>query len=190
MFRRASSLVTAALLFATAACNNPAPQKAELERMARSMQSMGEPVKFETLQEYLPSAEFLKQDGWQKTEMTGMALSVPVKGSQAQVTIRKGDTEIVVDIIDTVFNQALYAPVAAFLASGFSVKNDTGHKKAITIQNQPAFEEWALTDRRASITVLVGERFLVHLQGKGFSGTDPVKAVASQINMAKLATLK
>ncbi len=190
MLSNVSRYIAAALLIAVSACSKPAPKKADLESMARSMQSMGEPVKFQTLQEFLPSDAFLKQDGWEKTELTGMALSVPVKGSQAQVTIRKGGTEIVIDIVDTVFNQSLYAPVAAFLASGFAVTNEQGYKKAITIQSQPAFEEWALTDRRASITVLVGERFLVHLQGKGFNGTDPVKAVASQINMSKLATLK
>lgn len=177
-------------LVTVSACSKPAPKKADLQRMATALQSGVEPVSFQTLQEFLPSSEFLASDGWQKNGMSGMALAEPVRGSQAQLTIRKGDTKIVIDIIDTVFNQSIYAPVATFLAQGFSTNDEIGYKKAITIQNQPAFEEWARTDRHAGITVLVGKRFLVHLQGTGFSSTDPVKAIAGQINMAKLAALK
>lgn len=183
------SLVVVALVGA-AACSKPAPKKPDFQRMATAVQSGLEPIKFETLQTFLPSDDFIKKDGWQKKEMTGMALSEPVRGSQAQLTIRKGDAQIVIDIIDTLFNQALYAPVAAFLAQGFSVTDEIGYKKAIAIQGEPAFEEWARSERRAAITVLVGKRFLVHLQGTGFNSTDPVKAVAGQINIAKLAAVK
>lgn len=189
MPRSFHSLVIVALVSA-AACSKPAPKKADLQRLATSLQTGADPVKFEVLQEFLPPNDFIVSDGWQKKDMTGMALAEPIRGSQAQLTMRKGDASVVIDIIDTVFNQSLYAPVAAFLADGFAVKDEIGYKKAITIQGQPAFEEWARADRHAGITVLVGKRFLVHLQGTGFSSAEPLKTIAAQINMAKLALLK
>ena len=182
-----SRVFIVALLACSMACGSKKddPTKSNLA----AFQS-GEPVKFETLQGFLPDDGYLTREGWHKSDLTGMALTVPIRGAQASVTLRKDNAEVVVDIIDTVFNQSLYAPVAAFLAEGFEAKDAKGYKRSITIQNQPAFEEWTSADRTAGLTVLVGKRYLVHLQATGLPSTDGVKAIASQINMAKLADLK
>lgn len=186
-----SSMLRALIVLAvvsTTACGSSSKSAATASNIA-AFQS-GDPVKFEVLQGFLPSDEFIIKDGWQKSDMTGMALTVPIRGSQAALTLRKGDVEVVIDIIDTVFNQSLYAPVAAFLADGFATNDARGYKKAITFQNQPAFEEFTSADRTGGITVLVGKRYLVHLQGTGIGSTDIVMSVASQMNLTKLAELK
>ena len=180
--------LVALALVVVAACGSSSQSAATASNVA-AFQS-GDPVKFEVLQGFLPADEFLTREGLQKSDMTGMALTVPIRGSQASLTLRKGDVEVVVDIIDTVFNQSLYAPVAAFLAEGFSTKDDRGYKKAVTFQNQPAFEEFTSAERTGGLTILVGKRYLVHLQGTGIASTDIVRAVASQINLTKLADLK
>jgi len=163
---------------------------AQVEKKVAEMQALGDPVKFESLQQFLPSNEAIAKDGWQKSDLTGMALSVPIKGAQASLTLKKADAHIVINIIDTVFNQSLFAPVASFLAETFSTSDADGYKKATTMQGFQAFEEWSTKDRTAGITVLVGKRFLIHLQGTGLNSTDPVKAIASHINMTTLADLK
>ena len=56
------------------------------------MQS-GDPVKFEILETFLPGDDFVTKNGWQKRDLTGMALTVPIRGSQASLTLRKDGVE-------------------------------------------------------------------------------------------------
>lgn len=180
-----------AVALALAGCGKtPEPTNANLIEAAKQLQSDGEPVSFETLQTFMPSNESLTADGWQKTDMTGMALSVPIKGAKASMTIRKADAEITIDIVDTVFNQSVYAPVAAFLAEGFKESSPNSFKQSIRFQEQPAFEEWTQKNQTATLTVLAGRRYLVVVTGKGLNSTAPVKSVATWIDMTKLAGLK
>lgn len=152
---------------------------------AAAMQSAGEPVNFEVLKPLLPV-----MSGWEKKEVTGMMLAVPLKGAQVSERLVNGNAEVVVDIIDTVFNQSLYAPVAAFMEKDFSSSDANGYKRAITFQNEPAFQEWSSKDQTGGLTVLAGKRFLVHLRGKGLNSIEPLLGIASQINIAQLAALK
>lgn len=185
-----SLVVTVVVALAISGCHAANSKKADVVETAKSLQSSDEPVKFEALQGFLPSTDAIATAGWEKREMSGMALSVPIKGSQASITLKKGDAEVVVDIIDTVFNPSLYAPVAAYLSNGFSAKDANGYKKAVTVAGQPAFEEWNKTDRTAGLTVIVGKRFLMHVLGTGVDSTEPATFMAGQIDMARLAALK
>ena len=170
------------------------PKKGEAQtavpKVVNQLQAGTDPVKFDALQAFLPTDDFILKDGWRKSDMTGFMLAEPMKGAQASLTLKKPGAEVVINIVDTVFSQSLFAPIATFLADGFSERNATGFKTRITFQGFPAFEEWTSTERVAGLTVLVGQRFLVHLQGTSMNGTDPLKAVASQINMTGLARLK
>ncbi|MBP8273201.1 MAG: hypothetical protein KAY59_02165 [Acidobacteria bacterium] len=170
--------------------SSDAKTKEDIATMAKMLQSNGEPVKFEALQAFLPTDADITKNGWQKFEVTGMALAEPIKGAKAAMTLKKNDSELVVDIVDTVFNQSLFAPVAAFLADGFTDENANGFKRSIKFQDQPAFEEWTSRDRVANLTILVGKRYLVHLQATNVGSTEPVKSVAAWINLTKLADLK
>lgn len=187
-------LLAPALILCTvvAGCSasSDATKKEDLVTAAKMLQSGGEPVKFEALQAFLPSDADITKNGWQKFEVTGMALAEPIKGAKAAMTLKKDGSELVVDIVDTVFNQSLFAPVAAFLVDGFKEENANGFKRSITFQDQPAFEEWTSRDRVANLTILVGKRYLVHLQATNVGSTEPVKSVAAWINLTKLADLK
>lgn len=148
------------------------------------MQS-GEPVKFESLQALMPEVA-----GWDKGEATGMSLSVPFKGAQASMTLKKGDDEISIEIVDTVFNQMMYAPLALYLSAGFSTSDENGYKKGLTISGQPSFEEWDKNAKTGSVTMIVGKRFIVHVQTTAVDNTELAKSVANRIDTAKLAALK
>ena len=189
MLRRTKLAALAGALAVTVASCSQTEQKPTLKDAA-ALQSSAEPVKFEALQGFLPGTDAIATAGWEKKDMTGMALTVPMKGSQASMTLKKGESEVVVDIIDTVFNQALYAPVAAYLGKGFYQSTGNGYKKAVSIGGQPAFEEWNKKDRTGGVTVLVGKRFLVHVLGTDVDSMEPVTFVAGQIDLTRLAALK
>ena len=84
----------------------------------------------------------------------------------------------------------MYAPVAAYLSTGFSVTDENVYKKGLTIAGQPAFEEWDKNAKTGSVTMIVGKRFLLHVQTTGVDNTDLAKSVATRIDTAKLAALK
>ena len=130
-----------------------------LFRSAVSAVQSGTPVPFESLQALLPTVP-----GWTRGEMTGMVLSVPMRGTQASLTLSRGDARMSIEIIDTVFNQTLYAPVVAYLTEGFQTTTDDGTKRAAKVQDQPALEEFTQDSQTAALTVLVGKRFLVPRQ--------------------------
>ena len=182
--RSTLSILIAAI--AIAGCSAKAPDKATVASQAAAMQSTGiEPVNFEVLRPLLPIVS-----GWEKKEVTGMMLAVPLKGAQVSERLVNGDSEVVVDIIDTVFNQSLYEPIAAFLEQNFSATDTDGYKRAMPFQGQPGFQEWSNKDRTGGLTVLVGKRFLVHLQGKRINSIEPLLGIAGQINIAQLAAIK
>jgi hypothetical protein len=191
-------LLLAATIATSSACGSPRPPgrrpkpdaQTAVPKVVNELQAKTEPVRFDVLQSQLPSDDYLKAEGWQKSDMTGFMLAEPMKGAQASITLKKAGTQVVINIIDTVFSQSLFAPIATFLADGYSEKDDNGFKTGIKIQGFPAFEEWTRQDRSAGLTVLVGQRFLVHLQGTAMNSTDPLKALASQINMVRLSALK
>jgi hypothetical protein len=145
----------------------------------------GTPVPFESLQALLPTVP-----GWTRGEMTGMVLSVPMRGTQASLTLSRGDARMSIEIIDTVFNQTLYAPVVAYLTEGFQTTTDDGTKRAAKVQDQPALEEFTQDSQTAALTVLVGKRFLVHVETTGVSDMTSARIAAAGIDMAKLAALK
>lgn len=186
---RFSTVVIVAAL-AVSGCGSPDSKKGDVAETAKRLQSSDEPVKFEALQAFLPGTDAIATAGWEKKDMTGMTLTVPMKGSQASMTLKKGEAEVVIDIIDTVFNQSLYAPVAAYLGNGFYASTGNGYKKAVTVGGQPAFEEWNSKDRTSALTVLVGKRFLVHVLGTNVDSVEPVTFVAGQIDFTRLASLK
>jgi len=186
---RFTALVIAAAL-AVSGCGWLDSKKGDAADTAKLLQSSDAPVKYEALQAFLPGTDAIATAGWQKTEMTGMALTVPMKGSKASMTLKKDETEVVIDIIDTVFNQSLYAPVAAYLGKGYYSSSGNDYKKAVTVGGQPAFEEWNSKDRTGALTVLVGKRFLVHVLGTNVDSVEPVTFVAGQIDLTRLASLK
>lgn len=175
-------LLVAVALIAASACAGPASDATPAA--TASALHTGTPVPFEALQALLPTVP-----GWTRGEMTGMVLSVPLRGTQASLQLTRGDAAMSIEIIDTVFNQALYAPVAAYLADGFTSSTDGDTTRAVKVQGQPAFEQFTRDGQTAAVTVLVGQRFLVRVQTTGVPDMTSARGAADAIDMAKLAAL-
>ena len=142
-------------------------------------------VEFERLKELLPEI-----DGWTRSELMGEQLTTPVTYARAEAVYRKDDSRIELVITDSALSQMLLAPVAIFLAPGYSERSDDGFRRAVKIGGQPAMEQWNSGSRRAAVTALVGGRYLVHAEGDDVSGVGPVVAAVENVNLSRLAALK
>ncbi|HOQ60607.1 MAG TPA: hypothetical protein PLN93_07240 [Vicinamibacterales bacterium] len=163
-----------------------------MQEFARAMESMQkspdgkayEPVSFRSLIELLPDVP-----GWEKEEPEGESTTAPVRFSQASAGYTKGDARIEVKIVDTAMSRLLTMPYQMFLAAGYSKESTSGYEKAVKVKGQPGWEKWNSESKTAELGVIVGERFLVTVEGSGADIKD-AQAVAGRLDMAKLAALK
>jgi len=143
-----------------------------------------EPVSFRSLVELLPDVP-----GWEKEKPEGESMTSPVRFSQASTAYTKGDARIELKIVDTAMSKLLTMPYQMFLASGYSKESMDGYEKAVKVNGQPGWEKWNNESKDAELGTIVGERFLVTVEGSGADIKD-VQAVAGRLDMAKLAALK
>lgn len=164
--------------------------------MAKAMQGMAtalgggdgktvQPVSFQSLQTALPTLS-----GWEMGEPKGERMTSPVAFSQSEARYTKGDSQIEVKIVDTGFAQLLVAPVSMMMAMGFSKESTDGYEKSVTVSGNPAFEKWEKGSKHGELTVFVGKRFLLTVEGDELADTKPLHAVVGQMDLGKLAALK
>ena len=163
---------------AVAVEKTPAPLNAQLNQSAKS-------VAFEELVALLPEAA-----GWTRSKPRGEQITMGVEMSRAEAEYDKGDSSIDLDITDSAFNQVLLAPLATYLAKGYSERSNEGYRKAAPIGGHPALETWNSDSRRAEVTVVVGNRFVVQAVGHNVDGAGPVRALAQAVDFGRLAALK
>jgi hypothetical protein len=144
-----------------------------------------EPVSFRELIALLPSV-----DGWEQEKPTGERMTSPVGFSQAEARYSKGDASITVKITDSGFNQLLLTPYAMFLAAGYERESSDGHEKSTKVNGQPGWEKWNSESRDGEVNALVGNRFLVTIDGHGIEDVKQLHDVAGRMDMNRLAGLK
>jgi hypothetical protein len=156
-----------------------------MEQMQQSPDGKAyEPVSFKQLQDFFPDVS-----GWEKEKPTGESMTAPVKFSQAETAYTQGDARIEVKIVDTAMSRMLTMPYQMFLMTGYQKETDTGYEKAAKVGGNPGWEKWDSEAKRAELGAIVGQRFLVTVEG---SGTDvkTVQGVIGKMDLGKLAGLK
>jgi hypothetical protein len=156
-----------------------------MEQMQQSPDGKAyEPVSFRELQGFFPDIS-----GWEKEKPKGESMTAPIKFSQAETAYTRDEARIDVKIVDTAVSKMMTFPYQMFMMSGYSKETDTGYEKATKIGGSPGWEKWDSEAKRAELGVIVGQRFLVTLDG---SGTDvkSVQDVVNKIDLARLAGLK
>ncbi len=159
-----------------------------LEALAKGVSQAGgnvEVVDFEVL-----GATFPEVSGWQRGEVTGSTTNFPMAMSQSEVNYRNGDARVKLTIVDTALNQMLVAPFAMYLAANFSERTSDGYKKGVSVKGEPGFEDVNTRRETATVTVVVGKRFIVTADGSGGAGIEPVRAVLEQMDFSKLTAAK
>ena len=144
-----------------------------------------EPIAFQTLQTHLP-----KVSGWEMDEPEGQRMTMPVPFSQVEAEYRSGDKTIDVTIVDTGFAKLLVAPWSMMLATGYSNETSDGYEKATTIGGNPAVEKWNSRSKNGELNILVGNRFMVTLDGNEIGDIKELHTFASAMNFGAIAGLK
>jgi len=163
-----------------------------MQEFAKSMQELQkspdgkayEPVSFKALLELLPTVP-----GWERAEPEGESMTAPVRFSQASTSYTKDDARIEVKIVDTAMSRMLTLPYQMFMMSGYSKESTKGYERAAKFQGQPGWEKWDSESKHAEIGAIVGQRFLVTVEGND-TDIKAVQDVAGKIDMGKLAGLK
>jgi len=167
---------------------------AGLEGFAKAMSGMAgkgpdgkpvDPVSFKDLQTALPDIS-----GWKRDEPKGERMTMPVPFSQTETDYTMGDARVNVKIVDTAYNQLLVAPLAMFLTAGYEKESSSGFEKSMKVGENPGFERWNKDSKDGELTMVVGNRFLVTIQGNDIADTKILEEFGSKIDSGKLAGLK
>jgi hypothetical protein len=95
-----------------------------------------------------------------------------------------------VKIVDTAYNQMLVAPLAMFLTAGYEKESSSGFEKSMKVGENAGFERWNKDSKDGELTMVVGNRFLVTIQGNDIADTKILEEFGSKIDSGKLAGLK
>jgi hypothetical protein len=158
------------------------------QQIAQSFEHMVRTVKavdFEQLVALLPEAQ-----GWSRSAPRGEEISMGIPMSRAQAGYERDESSIDLEITDSAFNQVFLAPLATYLASGYSERTTEGYRKAAPVSGHPAFETWNRDARRAEVIIVVSNRFVVQATGLNLDNAEPVRALAQAVDFSQLAAMK
>jgi hypothetical protein len=136
----------------------------KLQEMQAEMEKMGpvEPLHFKELLPFLPEPI----SGWEAEEPKGSSSSMGTFSlSEVERTYRMDQQQIEVKIADWAYRQELWAPF--FIAAGFSQETTEGYNKGIMVGEDPGREEYHNENKDGTLSVLVGKRFLLTIEGDG-----------------------
>ncbi|MHA4736690.1 hypothetical protein [Dyadobacter sp. MSC1_007] len=164
-----------------------------LQAIADKAKAMGDreavdPVDFRKLKDLLPE----NISGMSRTEATGEktgAMGFTVSTAQAKYK-GSGDESLDIEIVDTggiagVSTMAL----AAWSIAEIDKETTTGYEKTTKIDGHRAFEKFDNENKSGEINILVGERYVVNVQGNNIS-VDQLKDALKSIDLDKLGELK
>jgi hypothetical protein len=113
--------------------------------------------------------------------------------SRVQVDYRQdgGTGGISIEMMDVASNLEMTGPLKALLknTAGTTGANGTT-QKVITIGGHVATEEWTPTAGNGTVSVLVGDRFMVTVTGSTVANVGVIHKVVESIDLAKVAALK
>jgi hypothetical protein len=188
MAKAADQMAQGAQQMAQGAAQSAQQMAQGMQQMAQGMQGMqaaGNVVDFEKLEALLP--EF---PGWEKSGAKGSQASAPIKYSEAQARYSKGESTMRLEIQDVALAQAMLAPLSIWMAAGYNERSSDGYKKAVTVAGHPGYEEWDKSSKHGTLTVVVGNRFLVKADADEVESTDVARKLIEAVDIAKLASLK
>ena len=139
-------------------------------------------VGFEQLVALLPEV-----DGWTRSTPRGEQVSTGVPMSRASARYEQAEAIVDVEVLDSAFHELVLAPIASYLTTGFSERMTHGYRRSSPVGGQPGFEEWNSDRRRAQVTVVINDRFIVSATGRNVESADSTRAIVQKIPMTGLA---
>lgn len=146
-----------------------------------------DPVGFRVLLAYLPKAP----DGWIADEPQGSTTSLP----EYKVSVVSGryhspasggaaEQSISIEVTDGGFAETISASFQ--MMAMMSHESTDGYQKGVTVAGYPGYETWDERGRQTDLNVLVGDRFLVHLNGQQVE-PDALREWAERMDLDELA---
>ncbi|MFP3869045.1 MAG: hypothetical protein ACLFUU_12970 [Desulfobacteraceae bacterium] len=148
-------------------------------------QAPGEPLNFKELFPFVN----IELNGWERVgEPEGKTVKgTPMMMSQAKAEYKSGDQSLEITVVDSSFG-----PMAAMgmgLMKGMEVESTEESTKTIEVQGFQAVETYKPKAKQGQLTIMVGNRFIVSLEGQGIDNIQVLKDVAEKIELKKLADI-
>ena len=157
----------------------------EADKLRQEIEAKGpvDPVPFAELVELLPPPP----RGWEGEEPRGETTEAGErKASTAERQYRNEERTLTARIVDHAYHSRAY--VGFFIGAKFKEESADGYTKGLTIDGNPGLEKYQKRDRSGELDVLVGKRFLVHVEARGVPA-EFVREVYRTVDAKKLAAL-
>jgi hypothetical protein len=147
-----------------------------------------EPVDFRELKALLPE----KAAGMARSGIKGersAVMGIKVSEANAEYTTEEGSS-IRIKIMDmgSVSGFVGLATVA-WAHMDIDKETETGYEKTTTFSGHKAFEKFDTANKEGELSILVGNRFVVEVEGSTVT-MDQLKAAAGQVDLGKLESMK
>ena len=143
---------------------------------------------YKDLEAYLPATV----EGYTGEEPSGQSMKTAgISFSTASRTYKQGDQSVEVNVVD--YNGAgdLYQGASAMFALGLESEDDENLTRSATLKQDgvKGMETLSKKNGDASLSMAVGDRFIVTVKATGQKDLALVEQVAQQLDLAKLAKL-
>lgn len=161
----------------------------QLNQMAEGMnggQKAIEPLNFRQLKEMMPE----EATGLARTSHTGeTSQAMGFSLSTAKGVYQADQQRIELTISDIGGVQMLLMSMAAWSSVQIDRETDTGYERTTEYDGHKAFEKYNRESQRGEITVLLGTRFIVQVEGRGVE-MDALQETLSNLDLDELAELE
>lgn len=126
-------------------------------------------------------------EGWERGALNTQTIDVPEVATVLTVSYTRGGGEqLDLEISDTAGKSSMIESLAKMAGSEFNREMESGYLKGTTVAGAPAVEAWNTGDRIGELTVLVRNRYIIHVGGKNLTDAAPMRAVVERISLDKL----
>lgn len=126
-------------------------------------------------------------DGWERGALNTQTIDVPEVATVLTVSYtRAAGEQLDLEISDTAGKSSMIESLAKMAGSEFNRAMESGYLKGTTVAGAPAVEAWNTSDRIGELTVLVKNRYIIHVGGKNLSDAAPMRAIVERIALDQL----
>jgi len=148
-----------------------------------------EPIDFRTLKEMLPETAAGLPRKSSEGEKAG-TMGIKISTANADYSSEEGDKSLEISITDMGYlSNTVALATAGWLMAEIDRETDNEYEKTTTFGGYKAFEKYNSQYNDGSLAVLVGERFIVQIDGNGVS-MDEIKAAMEAIDLDNLEAMK
>lgn len=127
-------------------------------------------------------------EGWERGALNTQTIDVPEVATVLTVSYTRagGGEQLDLEISDTAGKSSMIESLAEMAGSEFNREMLNGYLKGTTVAGSPAVESLNTDDRIGELTVLVKNRYIIHVGGKNLTDAAPMRAIVERIDFDRL----